>query len=122
MRRRQREPVRLARTPGATISGPLCANDMGFTLHAATIAPRNDQRAKEALLRYILRPPLAQERVTLAADDAVRLGLKRAFSDGTVAVEMDPLSFLCRLAAAVSHCSLWRDIVVCCQVAPARRA
>ena len=85
--RRQREPLRLARTPGATISGPLCANDMGFTLHAATIAPRNDPRAKEALLRYILRPPLAQERVTLAADDAVRLGLKRAFSDGTVAVE-----------------------------------
>ena len=100
-RRERREPLRLARTPGATISGALCAADMGFTLHAATIAPRHDARAKEALLRYILRPPLAQERVSLSADGAVRLGLKRAFSDGTVAVELDPLSFLCRLAAAI---------------------
>jgi len=124
--RREREPLRLARTPGASISGPLCATDMGFTLHAATIAPRHDLRAKEALLRYVLRPPLAQERVTLAADGAVRLGLKRAFSDGTVAVELDPLSFLCRLAAAVpgpgfhtvryggilSSAAKWRSLVV----------
>jgi hypothetical protein len=99
--RREREPLRLARTPGATISGALCAQDMGFTIHAATIAPRDDSRPKEALLRYILRPPLAQERVSFSADGAVRLGLKRAFSDGTVAVELDPLSFLCRLAASV---------------------
>jgi hypothetical protein len=27
--------------------------------------------------------------------------LKRAFGDGTVAVDLDPLSLLCRLAAAV---------------------
>jgi hypothetical protein len=31
----------------------------------------------------------------------VRLSLKRAFADGTVAVDMDPLSLLCRLAASV---------------------
>jgi len=31
----------------------------------------------------------------------VRLQLKRPFRDGTVAVEMDPLSLLCRLAAIV---------------------
>ncbi|MEN9581907.1 MAG: hypothetical protein RJA70_4916 [Pseudomonadota bacterium] len=74
---------------------------MGFTLHAATNAPRHDLRAKEALLRYVLRPALAQLRVTLSADGSVRLALKRAFSDGTVAVELDPLSFLCRLAAAI---------------------
>jgi hypothetical protein len=60
--RREREPLRLARSPGATISGALCAADMGFTVHAATLAPRHDARAKEALLRYILRPPLAQAR------------------------------------------------------------
>jgi hypothetical protein len=39
------------------------------------------------------------------ADHAVDLvglhTLKRAFSDGTVAVEMDPLSLLCRFATAV---------------------
>jgi hypothetical protein len=31
----------------------------------------------------------------------VRIVLKRAYSDGTVAVEMDPLSLLCRLATSV---------------------
>ncbi|XYI02417.1 hypothetical protein ACMHYB_22730 [Sorangium sp. So ce1128] len=31
----------------------------------------------------------------------MRLSLKRAFADGTVAVDMDPLSLLCRLAASV---------------------
>ena len=31
----------------------------------------------------------------------VRIALKRAYSDGTVAVDMDTLSLLCRLAASV---------------------
>jgi hypothetical protein len=124
--RREREHLRVARSPGASITGALCAADMGFTVHAATIAPRHDARAKEALLRYILRPPLAQDRVSLSADGAVRLGLKRSFSDGTVAVSLDPLSFLCRLAAAVpgpgfhtfryggilSSAARWRPLVV----------
>ena len=74
--RRQRDPLRVARTPGATISGPLCATDMGFTLDAATIAPRHDLRAKEALLRYVLRRTAPPARPT-AADGAARLGLKR---------------------------------------------
>jgi hypothetical protein len=32
----------------------------------------------------------------------MRITLKRAYADGTVAVEMDPLSLLCRLATSVS--------------------
>lgn len=31
----------------------------------------------------------------------VRITLKKAYSDGTVAVDMDPLSLLCRLATSV---------------------
>jgi hypothetical protein len=31
----------------------------------------------------------------------MRIALKRAYADGTVAVEMDPLSLLCRLATSV---------------------
>jgi hypothetical protein len=124
--RRTRDPLRLARQPGAAIVGPLCATDMGFTLHAATIAKRDDLAGREALCRYVLRPTLAQDRVTLRDDGMVRLGLKRAFSDGTVAVDMDPLSLLCRLAASVpapgfhtvryagvlSAATRWRPLVV----------
>ena len=80
---------------------PLCASLDGFTLHAATRAAAFDVAGKEALLRYVLRPPLAQERVEHRPDGLVRIALARAFAEGTVAVEMDPLSLLCRLAAAV---------------------
>jgi hypothetical protein len=41
---------------------PLCASLDGFTLHAATRAGALDPAGREALLRYVLRPPVAQER------------------------------------------------------------
>ena len=43
----------------------------------------------------------ATRRTAMAPRAVVRLSLKRAFADGTVAVDMDPLSLLCRLAASV---------------------
>ncbi len=73
----------------------------GFTLHAATRAGGFDDTGREALLRYVLRPPIAQERVEPQKGGLVRIALKRAYADGTVAVDMDPLSLLCRLATAV---------------------
>jgi hypothetical protein len=80
---------------------PLCASLDGFTLHAATRAGAFHPAGREALLRYVLRPPLAQERLELRPAGLVRITLKRAYADGTIAVDMDPLSMLCRLAASV---------------------
>ena len=80
---------------------PLCASLDGFTLDAATRAGALDASGREALLRYALRPPIAQERLQPLPDGLVRIILKRAYSDGTVAVDMDPLSLLCRLATSV---------------------
>jgi hypothetical protein len=80
---------------------PLCASPGGFTLHAATRAGAGDCRGREALLRYVLRPPIAQERFEQRADGLVRITLKKAYTDETLAVDMDPLSLLCRLAASV---------------------
>ena len=80
---------------------PLCASLDGFTLHAATRAGALDPAGREALLRYVLRPPVAQERVEQRPDGLVRITLKKAYADGTIAVEMDPLSLLCRLATSV---------------------
>jgi hypothetical protein len=56
---------------------------------------------REALLRYVLRPPLAQQRLERQPDGLVCIALKRAYNDGTLAVDMDPLSLLCRLAMSV---------------------
>ncbi len=80
---------------------PLCASQDGFTLHDATRAGAVDTVGREALCSYVLRPPIAQERVTRGPDGLVRITLKRPFADGTVAVDMDPLSLLSRLATAV---------------------
>jgi Putative transposase len=80
---------------------PLCASLDGFTLHAATRAGAWHPAGREALLRYVLRPPVAQERLELRPDGLVRITLKKAYADGTIAVDMDPLSLLCRLATSV---------------------
>jgi hypothetical protein len=49
----------------------------------------------------VLRPPVAQERVEQRPCGLVRITLKKAYTDGTIAVDMDPLSLLCRLATSV---------------------
>ena len=89
-------------TPRAMVfEHPLCVALDGFTLHAATRAGGLDTPGREALLKYILRPTIAQERILRGPDGLVRVALKKAFSDGTVAVDLDPLSLLSRLCAAV---------------------
>ena len=84
-----------------TITAPLSVRELGFSLHAATRAGADDEKGREALLKYILRPPVATERLLPGPDGLVRIALKRPFSDGTVAIDLDPPSLLCRLAATV---------------------
>ncbi|HVH46412.1 MAG TPA: transposase, partial [Labilithrix sp.] len=60
-----------------------------------------DERGREALLKYVLRPPIAQERITAGPEGLVRIALKKPFSDGTFAVDLDPLSLLTRVCASV---------------------
>lgn len=98
---RQRDPIRLR--PGRDLEYPkgLCATAHGFSLHAATTARADDAVGREALCKYILRPPIARENIQLVAGDLVRLQLKRPFSDGTFALDRDPLSLLVRLATTV---------------------
>lgn len=93
--------LRPLRLRALSFDKPLCASLDGFTLHAATRAGGLDAEGREALLRYVLRPPIAQERVEQQPDGLVRITLKKAYADGTVAVDMDPLSLLCRLATSV---------------------
>jgi hypothetical protein len=48
-----------------------------------------DPTGREALLRYVLRPPVAQERVDPRPEGLVRITLKKANTDGTIAVDME---------------------------------
>jgi hypothetical protein len=53
----------------------------------------------EQLCRYLLRPPLAEDRLRRLADGRVRLELKRPWSDGTTHLFFEPVEFLEKLAA-----------------------
>lgn len=98
---RRRDPIELRGDTELLHTKALCATEGGFSLHAATTAKAGDAAGREALCKYVLRPPIANERVQLLGDDLVRLVLKRPFSDGTFALDLDPLALLVRLATTV---------------------
>jgi hypothetical protein len=51
--------------------GHLCTQFGGFNLHAARRAAGNNKLGKEILCRFILQPPLANERFQLLALEAL---------------------------------------------------
>jgi len=61
--------------------GMLCSQAHGFNLHAATRVAANDKKGRETLCKYILRPPLANDRLKILDDGDVRLEFKRPRSD-----------------------------------------
>ena len=80
---------------------PLCASCDGYTVHAGVVIGARNRRGLEQLCRYIARPPLAKERVEALPDGRVRIQLKRAWSDGTTALELSRLELVERLVALV---------------------
>jgi hypothetical protein len=58
--------------------GNLCAQDQAFSLHAATKVAANDKQGRLTLCKYILRPPLANDRLKILDDRTVRLDSPRA--------------------------------------------
>jgi hypothetical protein len=53
------------------IDAPLSVREAGFSLDAATRAGPADEQGREALLKYILRPPLSSERLLPGPDGQV---------------------------------------------------
>jgi Putative transposase len=77
------------------------AESSGFSLHAG-IAAKAPQRDKlEHLARYVARPPIATERLSLTEGGLVRLALKTPYRDGTTHVIFEPEDFMARLFALV---------------------
>ena len=84
-----------------TASGPLHAHLEGFDLHAAVAVPAGDRDRLEHLCRYVLRPPIAQERLELTSDGKVLLRLRRPWHDGTRAIRFEPTELLEKLASMI---------------------
>ena len=92
----------------------------GFSLESGTHVHENDRAGLEHLVRYALRPPLALERLTRAADGRVLLRLKRPMYDGTREVAFAPLQLL-KSPRSVGASSALESDQVLWRIRPRRR-
>jgi len=51
------------------------------------------------VFRYVTRPPIQLERLSLAPDGKVIYALRRRWRDGPMAIQFEPFDFLARSAA-----------------------
>jgi len=94
--------LQIGREPGApwvTSRGPCQAHLEGFDLHANITIASDDHAGIERLCRYVLRPPVAQDRLSLTPDGLVLVTLKAEWHDGTTHLLFTPVELLERLAA-----------------------
>jgi hypothetical protein len=103
--RRPGAPVlRVGRDPDArwlTSSGPRHAHLSGFDLHANRTVRADDRAGVERLCHYLLRPPLAQDRLEILRDGRIACTLAHPWRDGTRALVFEPLEFLEKLAVLI---------------------
>lgn len=83
------------------LKGTLCATLSGFSLHAAVYCAPWERGKLEKLCRYIARPAVAQERLSLQPSGDIVLKLKTKYSDGTSHLLFSGLEFVEKLAALV---------------------
>jgi hypothetical protein len=70
-------------------------------LHAGVACRSNQRKKLERLCRYITRPAIAEQRLSLASNGNVIVALKTPYDDGTSHVVLSPIEFMGRLAALV---------------------
>ena len=80
---------------------PFLSQYSGFSLHAGVSCKSHERKKRERLCRYISRPSLSEERLSLNIQGQVVYKLKTAYRNGTTHIVLDPLDFLSRLASLV---------------------
>ncbi|HUF81464.1 MAG TPA: transposase [Burkholderiales bacterium] len=73
----------------------------GFSLHAGVAAEAHESEKLERLCRYIARPAISEQRLSISPQGRVRYQLKTPWRNGTTHVEWDPVDFIAKLAALV---------------------
>ena len=84
------------------LKGPLCAQVLGFSLHAAVYCAPHEREKLEKLCRYVTRPAVAENRLKLQPNGDIVLRLKNKYSDGTSHLLFSGLEFVEKLAALVA--------------------
>jgi ribosomal protein S27E len=79
----------------------LVSKQAGFSLHAGVACKSNQRKKLERLCRYVTRPAISEQRLSLASNGNVIIALKTPYDDGTSHVVLSPMEFMGRLAALV---------------------
>src|SRR5256885_16240533 len=90
---------READAPWVTSRGPCQAHLEGFDLHANITVAADDRAGVERLCRYVLRLPVAQDRLALTPDGLVLVVLKAEWHDGTTPLLFTSVQLLENTAA-----------------------
>jgi hypothetical protein len=80
---------------------PRTGNVAGFSLHAGVTARAHERAKLERLCRYIARPAVSTQRLSLTRNGQVRYELKTPWRNGTTHVIFEPLDFISRLVALI---------------------
>jgi len=120
------QPVRRLRSAAAVADThkPRCARREGFSLHANVALPAHARAGREHLCRYLLRPPLALERLAESSGGQLLYQLAHPRADGATHLLLDPLELiekLCVLVPALSFAKTPPDGQVVDLAAPIRR-
>jgi len=76
-------------------------NVAGFSLHAGVATKAHERDKLERLCRFIARPAVSSQRLSLTRNGQIRYQLKTPYNDGTTHVIFEPLDFIDRLVALV---------------------
>jgi hypothetical protein len=83
------------------VSSTACVNVGGYSVHAATAIKAHERDRLEKLVRYMSRPAIADDRLSLTADNSIKLRLKNQWRDGTESILFSPSEFIEKLIALV---------------------
>jgi hypothetical protein len=88
-------------------TGALSAIIGGYSLHAGTYVHQNDRAGLERMCRYLLRPPVAEDRLEVRSSpqpqgtDSVVYKLKSQWSDGTKAILLTGVEFVEKIVSII---------------------
>ncbi|OFZ81150.1 MAG: hypothetical protein A2583_04445 [Bdellovibrionales bacterium RIFOXYD1_FULL_53_11] len=82
-------------------NGPCSARSMGYSLNANVVVGAKKRERLENLCKYLMRPPIALERMIELSNERIGYRLRHPFSDGSTHVIFEPLELIEKLAALV---------------------
>ena len=80
---------------------PFLAKYSGFSLHAGVSCKSYERKKLEHICRYVSRPSLSEERLSVNDNGQVIYKLKTPYQNGTTHIVLSPLDFLSRLSSLI---------------------